>query len=154
MFITAGTFNILLQQANLFGIDEVEVFGALGIDSSLFGKTTNKVDSSIVGRFLEYIASQISNIRIGLEMGFNFPVSVMGVILNVYQNCRTLKDVFKKSPLYAPAVNTICLFSNHTDERYFHHSMQVADEFSESYPIATRYIYESQYGIYFNLFML
>lgn len=87
----------------------------------------------------------------GLKMGFNFPVSVMGVILNVYQNCRTLKDVFKKSSLYAPAVNTICLFSNHTDERYFHHSMKVADEFSETYPIATKYICESQYGIILQL---
>lgn len=151
MFITAGTFNIVLQQANLFEIDGTEVFSALGIDSSLFEKTTNKVDSSIVGQYLEYIASQRPNTRMGLKMGFNFPVSVMGVILNVYQNCRTLKDVFNKSPIYAPAANTICLFSNHTDERYFHHSMKVADEFSESYPIATRYIYESQYGIILQL---
>lgn len=75
----------------------------------------------------------------------------MGVILNLYQNCRTLKDVFQKSPLYAPAVNTICLFSNHSDEQYFYHSMQVADKFSENYPIATRHVYESQYGIILQL---
>lgn len=151
MYITAGTFNIILRQVSLLEMDEAEVFGVLGIDSSLFEKTTNKIDSSIVGQFFEYIASQKPNIRIGLKMGFNFPVSVMGVILNVYQNCCTLKDVFKKSPLYAPAVNTICLFSNHSDERYFYHSMQVADEFSENYPIATRHIYESQYGIILQL---
>ncbi len=119
MFITAGTFNIVLQQASLFEIDEAEVFSVLGIDSSLFEKTTNKVDSSIVGQYLEYIASQRHNTRMRLKMRVNFPVSVMGVILNVYQNCRTLKDVFKKSSLYAPAVNTICLFSNHTDDDIF-----------------------------------
>ena len=106
MYLTAGTFNIILRQVSLLEMDEAEVFSVLGIDSSLFEKTTNKVDGSIVGRFLEYIASQRPNIRIGLKMGFNFPVSVMGVILNIYQNCRTLKDVFQKSPLYAPAVNT------------------------------------------------
>ena len=61
MFITAGTFNIVLQQASLFEIDEAEVFSVLGIDSSLFEKTTNKVDSSIVGQYLEYIASQRHN---------------------------------------------------------------------------------------------
>ena len=109
MYLTAGTFNIILRQVSLLEMDEAEVFSVLGIDSSLFEKTTNKVDGSIVGRFLEYIASQRPNIRIGLKMGFNFPVSVMGVILNIYQNCRTLKDVFQKSPLYAPAVNTVCL---------------------------------------------
>lgn len=151
MYLTAGTFHIILRQVSLLEMDEAEVFSVLGIDSSLFEKTTNKVDSNIVGQSLEYMASQRPNIRIGLKMGFNFPVSVMGVILNVYQNCRTLKDVFDKSPHYAPAVNTICLFSNHTDERYFYHSMKVADEFSENYPIATRHIYESQYGIILQL---
>lgn len=151
MYLTAGTFNIILRQVSLLEMDEAEVFSVLGIDSSLFEKTTNKVDGSIVGRFLEYIASQRPNIRIGLKMGFNFPVSVMGVILNIYQNCRTLKDVFQKSPLYAPAVNTVCLFSNHSDKRYFYHSMRVANEFSENYPIATRHIYESQYGIILQL---
>lgn len=151
MYLTAGTFHIILRQVSLLEMDEAEVFSVLGIDSSLFEKTTNKVDSNIVGQSLEYMASQRPNIRIGLKMGFNFPVSVMGVILNVYQNCRTLKDVFDKSPHYAPAVNTICLFSNHTDERYFCHSMKVADEFSENYPIATRHIYESQYGIILQL---
>lgn len=95
MYLTAGTFNIILRQVSLLEMDEAEVFSVLGIDSSLFEKTTNKVDGSIVGRFLEYIASQRPNIRIGLKMGFNFPVSVMGVILNIYQNCRTLKDVFQ-----------------------------------------------------------
>ena len=136
MYITAGTFNIILRQVSLLEMDEAEVFSALGIDSSLFEKATNKIDSSIVGQSLEYMASQRPNIRIGLKMGFNFPVSVMGVILNLYQNCRTLKDVFQKSPLYAPAVNTRCLFSNHSDEQYFYHSMQV---------------YESQYGIILQL---
>lgn len=151
MYLTAGTFNIILRQVSLLGLDESVVLSALGIDRSLLAKTTNKIDAGIVGQSIEYIANQRPNIRIGLKMGFNFPVSIMGVILNVYQNCHTLKDVFDKSPLYAPAVNTICLFSNHSDERYFYHSMKVADEFSENYPIATRHIYESQYGIILQL---
>lgn len=151
MYLTAGTFNIILRQVSLLGLDESTVFTALGIDSSLLAKTTNKVDAGIVGQSIEYIANQRPNIRIGLKMGFSFPVSIMGVILNVYQNCHTLKDVFDKSPLYAPAVNTICLFSNHSDERYLYHSMKVADDFSENYPTATRHIYESQYGIILQL---
>ena len=151
MHLTAGTFNIILRQVSLLGLDESTVFNALGIDRSLLAKTTNKIDAGIVGQSIEYIANQRPNIRIGLKMGFSFPVSILGVILNVYQNCHTLKDVFDKSPLYAPAVNTICLFSNYSDERYLYHSMKVADEFSGNYPIATRHIYESQYGIILQL---
>lgn len=73
MYLTAGTFNIILRQVSLLEMDEAEVFSVLGIDSSLFEKTTNKVDGSIVGRFLEYIASQRPNIRIGLKWVLTFP---------------------------------------------------------------------------------
>lgn len=107
MYLTAGTFNIILRQVTLLGLDEADILSALNIDNSLLDKTTNKVDANIVGQSIEYIASQKPNIRIGLKMGFNFPVSIMGIILNVYQNCNTLKDVFDKSTVYAPAVNTI-----------------------------------------------
>lgn len=151
MYLTAGTYNVILRQVSLLGLNESEVLAVLGIDNSLLERTTNKVDANVVGHSIEYIASQRPDVRIGLTMGFNFPVSVMGVILNVYQNCRTLRDVFDKSPLYAPAVNTICLFSNHTDEHCFYHTMKVADEFSEKYPVATKHIYESQYGIILQL---
>lgn len=151
MYLTAGTFNIILRQVSLLGLNEADVLCALNIDSSLLDKTTNKIDADIIGQSIEYIASQKPNIRIGLRMGFNFPVSIMGIILNVYQNCYTLKDVFDRSSLYAPAVNTICLFSSYSDERYFYHSMKVADKFVENYPIATRHIYESQYGIILQL---
>lgn len=151
MYLTAGTFNVILRQVCLLGLNESEVLAVLDIDNLLLEKTTNKVDSNVVGRAIEYIASQRPDVRIGLTMGFNFPVSVMGVILNVYQNCRTLRDVFDKSPIYAPAVNTICLFSNRTDGHYLYHTMKVADEFSEKYPVATKHIYESQYGIILQL---
>ena len=66
MYITAGTFNIILRQVSLLEMDEAEVFSILGIDSSLFEKATNKIDSSIVGQSLECMASQKPNIRIGL----------------------------------------------------------------------------------------
>lgn len=151
MYLTAGTYNVILRQVSLLGLNESEVLAELGVDNSLLENTTNKVDANVVGHSIEYIVRQSPDIRIGLTMGFNFPVSVIGVILNVYQNCRTLKDVFDKSPLYAPAVNTICLFSNHTDEYFFYHTMKVADEFSEKYPVATKHIYESQYGIILQL---
>lgn len=78
MYLTAGTFNIILRQVSLLGLDESVVLSALGIDRSLLAKTTNKVDAGIVGQSIEYIANQRPNIRIGLKMGFSFPVSIMG----------------------------------------------------------------------------
>lgn len=84
MYLTAGTYNVILRQVSLLGLNESVVLAVLGIDNSLLEKTTNKIDANVVGRSIEYIASQRPDVRIGLTMGFNFPVSVMGVILNVY----------------------------------------------------------------------
>lgn len=72
MYLTAGTFNIILRQVSLLGLNEADVLCALNIDSSLLDKTTNKIDADIIGQSIEYIASQKPNIRIGLRMGFNF----------------------------------------------------------------------------------
>lgn len=151
MYITAGTFNIMLRQVVSFGLSEAEVLNALPLDSKLLDNTTNQIDAAIIARFIEYVIGQKPDIRIGLEMGFRFPVSIMGVILNIYQNCRTLGDVFNKSLLYASAVNTICRFSHYVDERYLYHVMTVSEEFEELYPSVTRHIYESQYGIILQL---
>ena len=141
----------MLQQVSSFDLSEQEVLYALQIDTSLLNEPTNKIDADIVALFIDYIAEQKPNIRIGLEMGFRFPVSIMGIILNIYQNCHTLKDIFDKSPLYAPLVNTICQFSNYTDSQYFYHIMAVADNFEIKHSLAAKQIYESQYGIILQL---
>lgn len=151
MYITAGTFNIMLKQADSLGISESDTLHALQLDTSIFNNPTNRIDSEIVVRFIEILIKQKSNDRIGLEMGFRFPSSILGTIINVYQNCRTLKEVFEKSPLYAPAVNTLCQFSNYSDTDYFYHIMKVPMEFSDKYPLVSRQIYESQYGIILQL---
>ena len=57
MYLTAGTFNIILRQVSLLGLNEADVLCALNIDSSLLDKTTNKIDADIIGQSIEYIAS-------------------------------------------------------------------------------------------------
>ena len=141
----------MLKQADSLGISESDILHALSLDESMLNNPTNRIDSEVVERFIRILIKHKLNDRIGLEMGFRFPVSILGTIINVYQNCRTLKDVFDKSPLYAPAVNTLCQFSNYSDKDYFYYIMKVPTEFSDKFSLATRQIYESQYGIILQL---
>ena len=88
MYITAGTFNIMLKQADSLGISESDTLHALQLDTSIFNNPT-----------------------IGLEMGFRFPSSILGTIINVYQNCRTLKEVFEKiTPLCSRSKYSMPIF--------------------------------------------
>ena len=111
MYITAGTFNIMLKQADSLGISESDTLHALQLDTSIFNNPTNRIDSEIVVRFIEILIKQKSNDRIGLEMGFRFPSSIWCTIINVYQNCRTLKEVFEKiTPLCSRSKYSMPIF--------------------------------------------
>ena len=72
MFITAGTFNIVLQQASLFEIDEAEVFSVLGIDSSYSRKRLIKLIAALLVNISNTL--QVKDIihEWGLKWGLTF----------------------------------------------------------------------------------
>ena len=48
MYLTAGTFNIILRQVSLLEMDEAEVFSVLGIDSSFFETKKQFINQRLV----------------------------------------------------------------------------------------------------------
>ena len=97
MYVTAGLFNIIQKQ-----FEDVS-FQCLKMPE----EPTSKVDASLLGSLIEAIVTKRNNYRIGLETGFNIPITVTGVIYKLYQNCGTLGELFDKSIFYSPLVNTI-----------------------------------------------
>ncbi len=81
MYITEGTFNIILKQSSLLGLDESSLFSTLDIDRSLLDKPTNKMDADIVGRLIEYMANQKPAFQNGSQNGI--------YISHIYIGCNT-----------------------------------------------------------------
>lgn len=142
MYITASLFNIIHKQ-----FEDVE-FQDLKIPE----EPTAKVDASFLGSLIETIVSKRKNNRIGLETGFNIPITVTGVIYKLYQNCSTLGELFEKSALYSPMVNTISKYTSNIEGDLFFHEVEINQNFIHEFPIASRQLYEAQIGVSLQLF--
>ena len=142
MYVTASLFNIIQKQFEDVGFQDLKIPE----------EPTSKVDAFFLGSLIETIVSEKNNNRIGLETGFNIPITVTGVIYKLYQNCSTLGELFDKSVLFSPLVNTVSKYSSKIEGDLFFHEMEVNQEFIDEYPIATRQLYEAQIGVSLQLF--
>jgi AraC-like DNA-binding protein len=142
MYITASLFNIVQKQFEDVGLQYLKIPE----------EPTSKVDASFLGSLIETIVLKKNNNRIGLETGFNIPITVTGVIYKLYQNCGTLGELFEKSALYSPLVNTISKYSSKIEDELFFHEVEINREFISEYPIAARQLYEAQIGVSMQLF--
>lgn len=142
MYVTASLFNIIQKQ-----FEDVSFQGL-----KMPEEPTSKVDACLLGSLIEAIVTKRNNYRIGLETGFNIPITVTGVIYKLYQNCGTLGELFDKSILYSPLVNTISKYTSKIEGDLFFHELEINPDFVCEYPIAARQLYEAQIGVSLQLF--
>lgn len=147
MYITGSVFNIIRKQFEDMGFDNLDISSMLNIDLEILNQPTATISSDILGSYIELIINSSCNHRLGLEKGFNVPVTIAGMLYKLYENCATLKEVFEKSDVHTPTINPLYRYTNRIDEDIFVHSISVDKEFAEKYPLATRQLYESQLGI-------
>lgn len=113
MYVTASLFNVVRQQFEDVAFPDLQMSEG----------ATSKIDAETLGVFLESVVSKRNNNRIGLETGFNIPITVTGVIYSLYQNCNTLGELFEKSVLYSPMVNTVSKYTSKIENNFFFHEM-------------------------------
>lgn len=147
MYITGSVFNIIRKQFEDMGFDNLDISSMLNIDLEILNQPMATISSDILGSYIELIINSSCNHRLGLEKGFNVPVTIAGMLYKLYENCATLKEVFEKSDVHTPTINPLYRYINRIDEDIFVHSISVDKEFAEKYPLATRQLYESQLGI-------
>lgn len=147
MYITGSVFNIIRKQFEDMGFDNLDISSMLNIDLEILNQPTATISSDILGSYIELIINSSCNHRLGLEKGFNVPITIAGMLYKLYENCATLKEVFEKSDVHTPTINPLYRYTNRIDEDIFVHSISVDKEFAEKYPLATRQLYESQLGI-------
>ena len=129
------------------GLANLDISSTLNVDLEILNQPTATISSDILGCYIELIINRSCNHRLGLEKGFEVPVTIAGMLYKLYENCATLKEVFEKSDVYTPTINPLYRYINRVDENIFVHGISVNKEFAEKYPLATRQLYESQLGI-------
>lgn len=147
MYITGSVFNLIRKQFEDMGLDNLEISSKLNVDLEILNQPMTTISSDILGSYIELVINKSGNHRLGLEKGFDVPVTIAGMLYKLYENCTTLKEVFEKSDIHTPTINPLYRYINRIDENLFIHRITINEEFAKKYPLATRQLYESQLGI-------
>lgn len=147
MYITGSVFNLIRKQFEDMGLDNLEISSNLNVDLEILNQPMATISSDILGSYIELVINRSGNHRLGLEKGFDVPVTIAGMLYKLYENCTTLKEVFEKSDIHTPTINPLYRYINRIDENLFIHRITINEEFAKKYPLATRQLYESQLGI-------
>lgn len=147
MYITGSVFNHIRKQFEDMGLDNLEISSKLNVDLEILNQPMATISSDILGSYIELVINRSGNHRLGLEKGFDVPVTIAGMLYKLYENCTTLKEVFEKSDIHTPTINPLYRYINRIDENLFIHRITINEEFAKKYPLATRQLYESQLGI-------
>lgn len=147
MYITAAFFNILARQLETEGIELSAIFRRFGSDIRETENPAARIRADIFGYWLEEVVRISGNERIGLETGFEIPLSFTENIPGLYSNSRTVSDVFNNKRLLSPETNTICTYLTRTNGGLLYHEIEIDPDFVRSYPKAARQWYEIQFGI-------
>lgn len=147
MYITGSVFNLIRKQFEDMGLDNLEISSKLNVDLEILNQPMATISSDILGSYIELVINRSGNHRLGLEKGFDVPVTIAGMLYKLYENCITLKEVFEKSDIHTPTINPLYRYINRIDENLFIHRITINEKFAKKYPLATRQLYESQLGI-------
>lgn len=148
MFITAGLLNMLCKHYKTTDAEISEILAKLKYDYSILQYPTEKVDANILGCYLEHIVNKTGNSRIGLETGFLLPFVLTGIFFNIYNQSKTVREVFQNEEPFDPAINDIYTFVTKEDEFTFSLEISIKSEFRLTYPVASRQWVEMQCGFF------
>lgn len=147
MYITVGVFNAILKQFEDIDLDKDDILSSFNVTPDVLQEPLALLPSGIVGTYIERAVNKSGGLSVGFEKGFLIPVTIAGVMYNLYQNCNNVKDIFDKADIYSPIANPLYSYRNSVEKGLFCHEIYVDKRFEKQYPLATRQLYECQIGL-------
>lgn len=148
MFITAGLLNMLLKHFGTTQAEISEILAGLKYDYTLLQNPTSYIDANILGVYLEYIVKKTGNPRIGLETGFLLPFVLTGSFFNIYNQSKTVREIFENENPFDPAINNIYTFETKENDIHFSLEISIEPQFKMLYPVASKQWIEMQCGFF------
>jgi AraC-like DNA-binding protein len=125
------------------GVHDKAIFKEL---QSLQKKQTDFIKDDDVGFLLEKICTNLNDIRLGLKFGFHTPLSALGLVGQIYQNCRNFSEVLEKMQLYINHLDNINSYQIEITENSIIQKTIGSKELRDKFPIAERQLVEHNIG--------
>jgi AraC-like DNA-binding protein len=124
----------------------------IDIDSILSKSEINLEDveqtipSNKFGCFIEQVCTKVNDNRIGLKLGFQSPLSTLGIMGQIYQSCETFEQVLSKMKKYIEVLDNLNTYTYQIQGNKIIHQTIGDDNFRKIYPVAERQIIEHNIG--------
>ena len=102
--------------------------------------------ASKFGYFLEQLCAQVNDNRLGLKVGFQSPLSTLGIVGQIYQSCETFEQVLLKMKQYIEVIDNLNTYTYQIVDNKIIHQTIGDDNFRKMFPVAERQIVEHNIG--------
>jgi AraC-like DNA-binding protein len=133
--LTFGFENTLLQDKAI--LKELQSFQ---------NQHSDIMNDEEVGVLLEEICKKLNDIRVGLKFGFHTPLSALGVVGQVYQNCCNFSEVLEKMKLHISYLDNVNSYQVEITESSIIQKTIGNKEWRDKFPIAERQFVEHNIG--------
>lgn len=98
------------------------------------------------GFFIEQVCTIMNDYRLGLKVGFQSPLSTLGLLGQIYQSCETFEQVLSKMKQYVEVLDNLNTYTYQILDNKIIHQTIGDDNFRKMYPVAERQIVEHNIG--------
>jgi AraC-like DNA-binding protein len=147
MYIIAGLFNIISTHFSYLNINLDKIFTEFKTDIGILKTPMAKIDSNILGRYIEQVVLITKNSRIGVETGFLIPFMLTGNIFNIYHEFDTILEIFDHLDMEDPTANNITKYNTRIKNDLFYYEFSIAQGFIDKHPIAAKFWNDLLYGV-------
>ena len=117
-----------------------EILTGLKYDYAILQNPTSLIDANILGVYLDHILLKTGNTRIGLETGFLLPFVLTGSFFNIYNQSKTVREIFENENPFDPAINSIDAFGTNASKCNAAFSFNMPTVLQEGFCIQSAYI--------------
>jgi len=153
------TFNFAKKSMNVINIKSLAKVLTFGFENTaLADKAILKELQSLqnlhsdfiiddeVGFLLEKICEKSNDIRLGLKFGFHTPLSALGIVGQIYQNCSNFMEVLEKMQLHINHLDNINSYQFEITESSIIQKTIGNNEWRNKFPVAERQLVEHNIG--------
>jgi AraC-like DNA-binding protein len=131
----------LVQRFEENGIDTAQILERLSIEIQ-----AKFILADQFGNLIEEICEQSGDDRMGLKIGFQSPLSTLGLLGQVYQSCENFGEVLEKMKSNISFLDNVNTYSYEIIQDTIHNITIPNEEWATKFPIASRQIIEHNIG--------
>lgn len=136
----------LVAQLDGHQIDTNRLLSSVGLDRPTIFRPEFSLSADVFGQLLENMVQLTQDVRLGLKLGFQTPLSILGNLGGLYQSCATLAQMLTVMQQYVGWLDGINTYYWEEVDQQVHIITTSDPAWQAAYPMAARQMIEHNIG--------